>query len=125
MTPLNNKTILVVDDEDLLREALSELLTVNGATVLTAENGTIALEMAKKNHFDAIISDQRMPGGDGLELAKQIKAQISPAPKFFLCSGMNDLTEEESQLMGVSRVFPKPFDFDAMIKTVSSLLGSS
>lgn len=71
----NNETILVVDDVPSNIEAISNLLSSNGVTVLSAENGEIALEMLSYSYPSIILLDMRMPGLDGYEVAKRIKAK--------------------------------------------------
>ncbi|MFH1778034.1 MAG: sigma-54 dependent transcriptional regulator [Candidatus Omnitrophota bacterium] len=67
------KSILVVDDENLIRKSLYELLRRDGYSVDTATNGEEALKKIDHN-FDVVISDIKMPKMDGLELLKEIKA---------------------------------------------------
>lgn len=82
MKTLSQKKILVVDDEELLREIISEELSYYGAVVDTAENGKAALPLLKNNKYDALITDVRMPGGNGVELIKTITS-LNIRPPFF------------------------------------------
>ena len=70
-------TILVVDDEATVREAMSEWLREAGHQVFTAENGHQALDLIKKEGVEIVLADMVMPGMDGLELLRKIK-EISP-----------------------------------------------
>jgi len=67
-------TILAVNDTPVLLEAMSILLHKSGYRVLTAANGTEALEVAQSKHPDLVVSDVSMPGTDGLELCRGIRA---------------------------------------------------
>ena len=69
----NGVHILIVDDEPLVRRSLSELLTLSGYTVSTANNGREALEFLKDYNTDIIITDIKMPEIDGMQLLKQVK----------------------------------------------------
>ena len=69
---LKGKRLLIVDDEPDLREMLEFEFEMSGASVETAMNGRDALEKFKHQAFDLIISDIRMPGGDGVELIKNL-----------------------------------------------------
>ncbi len=122
-TLLTGKKILVVDDEDLLREILVEDLSSAGATVLDAANGTIAFDLLQKENFDAVVTDIRMPGGNGIKLIKNIKSHFEKnAPKVFVCSGYNDMTLDETQALSVAYTFNKPFDRESFIKTIAEYL---
>jgi len=67
------KRVLVVDDEQNSREGLSKILTKEGYTVHTAENGKKALIEAENNEFDLIITDLRMPEMDGIEVLEKLR----------------------------------------------------
>lgn len=120
--PLQDKRILLVDDEDFLREVLCEIFNSHGAITRSAENGTIAFDLLKSDHFDAVISDIRMPGGDGLSLAENINTRLHYRPKVFLCSGFNDIPPEKTETLDVVEIFSKPFSVDKMIESVSKAL---
>jgi DNA-binding NtrC family response regulator len=122
---LSGKTILVVDDEEMLREILAEELMGRGATVFCAENGASALSLVRQRKFDAVISDVRMPGGDGISLIKSIREELLVKPKVFLCSGFNDLSKEDARDMGVIEIFGKPFKCDLIVRSVAKALGNA
>ncbi len=68
------KTILVVDDDNLVRMSLSETLTTAGFHVEIAEDGVAGLAKATALHPDLIISDVRMPGLDGMQMVEKLRA---------------------------------------------------
>ena len=122
MSDLREKAILVVDDEVMLREILVEALADVGAQVDQAEDGTVALGKIRAKPYDAVISDIRMPGGNGLELMTRINQQITPRPKLFLCSGFTDVTAEAARDLGIIRIFSKPFAVDEIVEALSDAL---
>ena len=69
--------ILVVDDEESIREFLEIMLKKEGYEVTCAADGQIALDLIKKKSFDLVISDLQMPNVTGIELLKQVKDQFS------------------------------------------------
>ena len=69
----HKERVLVVDDEDGVRNMVRESLSFLGITCLTASNAEEALEIIQREPFDLILSDIRMPGMDGLELLQKIK----------------------------------------------------
>jgi DNA-binding NtrC family response regulator len=120
---LKGKRILVVEDEPMMREAIASYFMLMGANVSSAENGTIAFEMVKVEEFDAVLTDVHMPGGDGLTLIKNIADSIiSVKPKIFVCSGFNDLTQNEAIKYGIVAIFEKPFDRKYLLTTISNAL---
>lgn len=120
---LSEKKILVVDDEDLLREILMEDLTSAGAQVAEAANGAVAFELMQKQSFHAIVTDIRMPGGNGIALIKNINSYFQTnKPKIFVCSGYNDFSLNEIEQMSVCFTFDKPFDRETFIRTIATYL---
>lgn len=69
-----NKTILIVDDNELVRKSLAATLISNALNVETASNGKEGLDKALKLHPDLVITDIRMPQLDGLEMIEKIRA---------------------------------------------------
>ena len=72
--------ILVVDDEQSMRDFLKILLRKEGNSVDTGDNAKTALDHLKKNNYDLVISDIRMPGMSGLDLLSRIKEQSPDLP---------------------------------------------
>lgn len=121
MKKLAGKKILVVDDEQLLREVLTEFLSLEGASVIEAENGTVGFQKLEKIKFDIIISDVQMPDGDGLSLLLRIKNDLSYKPLVFLYSGNADTTSrEKAQELGATAYFLKPFRMRELIDVMAS-----
>jgi two-component system response regulator MprA len=70
--------VLVVDDQDLVREALVELLAFEGYDPLAATGGAQALEVAERERPRAVLLDMNMPGLSGLETARRLRARHAP-----------------------------------------------
>lgn len=104
-----SKTILVVDDEPDLRDILKKELELDGCSVLEAKNGTEALELVKSRQVGAIISDIRMPGGDGLTLLNEVKKHNAALP-IILVSGYSDINYARALKLGAAGLYAKPFD---------------
>ncbi len=122
MSNLREKTLLVVDDEAMLREILVEVLADAGAQVDEAESATVALAKVRAKHYDAVISDIRMPGVNGVELMTRINQEITPRPKLFLCSGFNDVSAEVDSDLGIVRIFSKPFSVEEIVEALRDAL---
>lgn len=122
MAKANEITILLVDDEDALREIMKGFFTRKGFHTLEAENGQKALDVIKNvEKVDLIISDFQMPDLDGLGLFDQIKASSGSMPKFIFLSGYTDKSTDELISNGVSAVFEKPIDRKALLAKVKNL----
>ncbi len=119
---LKGKTLLIVDDEEALREPLCMEFESLGCKVLEASNGKQAFEIVKREKIDAVVSDIRMPGGDGVELLKNIKEWNSEFPVVMLITGFSDLSREEAFDMGAESILTKPFDLDQIDAEVSRIL---
>jgi CheY-like chemotaxis protein len=70
---LRRKTILIVEDEPTVRGILAEILGLDGYKVEVAKNGQVALEKLREHSYDVIVTDIRMPGGDGQGLYRAIE----------------------------------------------------
>jgi DNA-binding response OmpR family regulator len=123
---INNESIvkiLVVDDEPLVLDFISQVLKKAGYLIMRAGDGVQALEALKAELPDVIISDLLMPNMDGIELCKAIRAQErTKAIPFIIVSGMED---EQSVLLGlhsgVDVYLLKPINSRLLLARVRSL----
>lgn len=113
--------ILVVDDEPDLRDVISSRFELEGCEVTLAENGQSAIDAMKANRFDAVITDVRMPGGNGIELLDAIKINGDQAA-VILISGFTDLALQDALDRGAKALLIKPFDLDDIINVVCSAI---
>ncbi|MEW6061422.1 MAG: PAS domain S-box protein, partial [Bacteroidota bacterium] len=118
--PTGTETILIVEDEEYLRQALENYLSTSGYTVLSAANGKEALEIyrARMNDIHLVISDIGLPQMSGDELLRQIK-NINSAARVILASGFIDPNVKSDLLKsGVSDIMTKPYMLkDVLLKT--------
>lgn len=122
MNAFSGKKILIADDESALRQILAQEFTAEGAEVLEAENGRAALEVTEKHQISAVVSDIRMPGGDGVELLTRLKGRNATTPVLMLITGFADLPPEDAFDLGAEAYVSKPFDLPQIISTVGRLL---
>lgn len=118
---LNNKKILIVDDEKELRHIFTTEFKFYNAETFEAHNSVSAIEVLNHHNVDLILSDIRMPGGDGIELLKYAKANLNPFPKFIMLTGYSDLKKEEAFKLGATQLFTKPFDLDEIFQYIQNL----
>jgi PAS domain S-box-containing protein len=110
---MTNK-LLVVDDEEGIREVLEITLTDAGYEVLTAENGLSGLEMVKTHKPDIVLTDIRMPGMDGMALLKAVK-QSFPDIEVIMITGYGDANLAiESLKTGAVDFISKPVNQDVL-----------
>lgn len=122
MSEAKKMTVLIVDDEPILRENVSLTFKRKGYRVITADNGKAAFELVKSENVDLVISDIRMPGGDGVDLLKQIKDANLENPALIFMTGYSDLSLENAYDMGADAVFGKPFSLKAMVAAAEKAL---
>ncbi len=119
-----NGTILVIDDEHLIRETYIEMLSECGYKVLSAENGLQGIEIYKnnKNHINLTILDMSMPILSGIETYKQLKA-FDPQIKVLMASGFRQ-DERVNQAIdaGVNKFLQKPFNINNLSTIIAELL---
>jgi len=121
------KTILIIDDEELVTQSLRILLRKQGYGVQIAKNGLEALEKVKAADFDLIISDVRMPGWDGIETLKEIRAYLAKAEKKpipeVLITGYADADKyEKANDLEVADYLYKPFDNADFLKVIKRVI---
>jgi YesN/AraC family two-component response regulator len=113
-----SKKMLIVDDEPIIREILRETFEACDFVVHEAENGRKAFQLIQEISYDCVLSDVRMPGGDGVELAKNIFQIAEKKPKLFLITGHAEGVAELVKDCGVIKVFDKPFNFRELMTQV-------
>ncbi len=100
--------ILVVDDEEVIREMLQEAIGYAGYNCSIAENGTRALEILKKERVDVVVTDIKMPGISGIELLREVKEKHE-ADVIVMTGFIEDFTYEKIIQLGASDFIGKPF----------------
>ena len=122
---MDNKKVLIVDDQNGIRILLVEVFSVEGYQTFQASNGKIALEIVRNEFPDLVLLDMKIPGMDGLEILKHIK-QMDESIKVIMMTayGELDMIKEASDL-GALMHFTKPFDIDELRIAVNNELNNS
>lgn len=119
---LSKGKILVVDDELIMRESLHSWLEEDGMEVHTAESGEEGLEMAKKENFDVMLVDLKMPGMDGIQFLKEVK-KIQPQASIIIMTAYASVdTAVEAMKQGAYDYVIKPFNPDEITMTIRKIL---
>ena len=122
---MDKKKILVVDDERNLLLILEKVLTAEGYSVITVNNGADAVISAKLKNPDLIILDVSMPGMDGSEVAEKLKddSKTENIPIIFLTGLFSKEQEKKGGSMVGGNVFlAKPYDTEKLLTTVKTFL---
>lgn len=115
-------SLLLVDDDEIIRDSLSLVLSKKGYRVVTAAAGKEALDCLAVEDFALIITDLGMPEISGLELARVIKSQ-HPRQKIMLLTGWGEQLEaQEIKHQGIDCILSKPYEVETVIKTIQDLL---
>jgi two-component system response regulator MprA len=116
--------ILVVDDEQPLRDALERALKTERYEVETLENGARALERMKTggNEIDAIVLDVLMPGIDGLEVCRRLRASGDKTPVLMLTARVEVEDRVAGLDAGADDYVTKPFDLEELLARLRALL---
>lgn len=127
---LEGKRILAVEDNDINREILMEILSAYGAIVTPAINGQEAVDIFSESpasSFDVILMDIQMPVLDGYGAAKAIRAMKHPdsiaVPIFALTANAFKKEAEQARESGMDDVVTKPLDVDVLLQKLSTLEG--
>jgi DNA-binding response OmpR family regulator len=115
------RTILLVDDDALMRRSLAFHLEQAGYQVRTAASAEDAIESVRYAPPDLVILDIGLPGKDGLEALREIKAQHN-LPVIFLTGRRRELDEVVGLEMGADDYITKPFDVDVVLAHIKAVL---
>lgn len=121
--------LLIVDDDAVSRQILADLVKVHGHTVVTAADGQAALEALSgpRGRFQAVIADVRMPGIDGIELARRIVAKMPELPVALTSAepDFNIYEEALSRGLRATVMLQKPFQSRSVLRVLDQLLGGA
>jgi FixJ family two-component response regulator len=120
---LNPPVIAVVDDDDAMREALSELLQVLALSCRTFEGAEAFLAASESESFDCLITDIRMPGMNGLELQQKLKSLGSTIPVIVVTSSTDLLIRSCALEDGAIAYLSKPVQDEVLIHHLMTALG--
>ncbi|UXI03835.1 response regulator [Photobacterium sp. TY1-4] len=116
--------VLTADDSLSIRQMVSHTLKDAGFEVDTANDGADALNKAKQQRYDVIISDVNMPNVDGLELVRQLRAtaQYKFTPILMLTTETSPEKKAAGKQAGATGWIVKPFNPDTLLKTLSRVI---
>jgi DNA-binding response OmpR family regulator len=119
---MDKKKILLIDDEDAIRLLLRHELEQHNFEVHEADCGETALELLEVNKFTIVLLDIRMPGIDGIEVLRQIRAK-SLTDKVIMLTGVEELKiARDSLILGASDFLTKPYNIKTLLACIDRVL---
>ena len=119
MIKCKNLMVLIVDDEPDILELMEEEFRYCGYQTITAICGNDAIELLNTKPVDIVVSDFKMPNGNGMEILFHISV-MNKKPVFFFVSGQADVSTEDAIRAGAKKFFSKPFNLDELIKEIEN-----
>jgi cobalt-zinc-cadmium efflux system membrane fusion protein len=116
--------LLLVDDDEVLRQVLRRVLTRDGYTVSEAGTVAQALENAREQRPALALIDLRLPDGDGIELAQELAKQVGPFPLILMTAYPLRLRDQPDLARAFAHVLTKPLNLDELRQAIASSLGS-
>ncbi len=114
-------SILIVDDEKFIRQILRRTVEREGYTVVEAADGIEAVECLKRQTFDFVISDVRMPRMDGMELLGEIKSHYPEITILLITAFGGEYSSEDVLAAGADSFITKPFKNIEIAQTLTEL----
>lgn len=120
-----SRTVLIVDDSDMVRRMVSFKLKSAGYTILVGEDGDEALTYFDGKDIDLVITDLNMPNKDGLELIKEIRAkqEYKFLPVILFLSDHSTDVKEFIKSSGATMFFDKDSIKEKLVSTVKKMIG--
>ena len=113
-------SVLIVDDEPMLREELQESLELEDFAVTPAENVDHALKLCETEDYDFVVTDLKMPVRGGLELIAELKQQGHPAMCIVVSGHGAESSRDAALSLGAKACFAKPLNVDDLIETINA-----
>ena len=113
--------LLIVDDEVDLCQVLSWDFEDYKMEVTLAYSGNQAIELLKNQQFDILLTDIKMPDGDGVELLEYIHSSAVELKAIFLMTGYSDYPVDRLKELGMNKLFKKPVDTEEILSEIKNL----
>jgi len=113
--------ILIVDDDRRMTRTLADILSISGHEPVEADCGAQALEILRKQEFDCVLTDVKMPDMDGVELHRRLRLAQPGLPVLLMTAYAADETIRKGLAEGVVGVFDKPLDINNLLAFLTSL----
>lgn len=115
-------SIVIIEDEKIVRVSLTDALKAEGYTVLPTDNGNEALKVIENGQFSLVITDIRLPGAGGMEILRKSLTESPNTPVILMTAFGNIKDAVEAMRFGAFDYITKPFDLEEMLVTVQRAL---
>jgi len=117
--------ILVVEDEESVRDFVTRVLTMHGHSVLVAVDGAQAVDLMGSHHFDLLLSDIAMPMMDGISLALKVRATRPHVPILLMTGFADERQRAHNLTLLIEGLITKPFNMEQLLSAVNKALENS
>ena len=122
---IKNMKILLVDDDEWIRDSLSLFFEAEGCNLLTFETAEEAIKAVKQQAYDIVISDYKLPGMDGLGFLRRVKKSQPMAFEVLITAYANCEILKEAKEIGVQDIIPKPFTSEDVEMSLPRIIENS
>jgi len=119
---LKDKKILLVDDDEWIRDSLTLYFSTEGCHMLAVETAEEGMELLTQQNYDIILIDYKLPGIDGLTFSKKIQEICPDAKKILITAYKNKEVVSEAMSTGIQDFIDKPFTIKTIEDSLSRLL---
>ncbi len=118
LTAAKRRSVLIVDDEEVLVRAMTRVLEARGYQVKAAHDGNAAMALIRREPFDVIVSDIQMPGMTGIDLLRVVRAYDLDVPVILMTGAPTVETAIEAVSLGALQYLSKPTPGDELVNAV-------
>jgi DNA-binding NtrC family response regulator len=119
---LKKMELMLVDDDEWIRDSMRIFFENEGCNLVTAETAEEALKIIKKQHFDIIIADLRLPGISGIKLFEYVQDSNQDLIKILITAYMDKKVSSDAKKAGIDDLIEKPFTSETIEKVLSKFL---
>ena len=120
------KTILIAEDSSVILNLTRKILELQNYNIIAAKSGSEVMKAIDKQKIDGILMDLNIPGKNGMDCSKEIRANANPEianiPIIAVTGNANNYSMEDFKKVGINAYLPKPVDFDMLVQTVKQYI---
>lgn len=120
---LRNMRILLVDDDEWIRDSLTIYFENEGCSLVAVETAEEALSTLESRYYDIIIADYKLPDMDGIQFFERIQSRFSHAIRILISAFGDEELISQARSVGVEDYIDKPFSTRAIVESLSRLVG--